>query len=137
MAYRSVLCRSQSNLLNIYSWLALARLEAKLGNIERAREVFRDSVIRCPNNVHILHAWGHLEQVGMPYKNSNADLCTPATYLTLKSYFRNTVMRPWRGSAGLKRWISIPSTRTCVTPSAIWRKELETLTGPELYWKLL
>lgn len=45
------------------SWLALARLEAKLGNLERAREVFRDSVLRCPNNVHILHAWGHLEQV--------------------------------------------------------------------------
>ena len=46
-----------------YSWLALARLEAKLGNLERAREVFRDSILRCPNNVHILHAWGHLEQV--------------------------------------------------------------------------
>ena len=44
------------------SWLALARLEAKLGNIERAREVFSQSMARCPNNVHILHAWGHLEQ---------------------------------------------------------------------------
>ena len=47
----------------IYSWLALARLEAKLGNLDRAREVFRESTVRCPNNVHILHAWGHLEQV--------------------------------------------------------------------------
>jgi hypothetical protein len=57
-------------LLN-FSWLALARLEAKLGNVERAREVFRDSILRCPNNVHILHAWGHLEQVTEKIEKSN------------------------------------------------------------------
>jgi len=45
-----------------HSWLALARLEAKLGNIDKARELFTQSMIRCPNNVHILHAWGHMEQ---------------------------------------------------------------------------
>ena len=45
------------------SWLALARLEAKIGNIERSRDVFSQSVIRFPSNVHILHAWGHMEQV--------------------------------------------------------------------------
>ena len=45
-----------------HSWLALAQLEAKLGNIDRARDVFQQSVVRCPNNVYILHAWGHLEQ---------------------------------------------------------------------------
>ena len=50
-------------LIRTFSWLALARLEAKLGNLDRAREVFRESTVRCPNNVHILHAWGHLEQV--------------------------------------------------------------------------
>jgi tetratricopeptide (TPR) repeat protein len=45
-----------------HSWLALAQLEAKLGNIERAKDLFQQSVTRCPNNVFLLHAWGHLEQ---------------------------------------------------------------------------
>ena len=45
-----------------HSWLALARLEAKLGYIDKARKAFQDGVTRCPTNVHILHAWGHLEQ---------------------------------------------------------------------------
>ena len=46
-----------------HSWLALARLEAKLGNYERAREIFSQSQAQCPNSVHLLHAWGHLEEV--------------------------------------------------------------------------
>jgi tetratricopeptide (TPR) repeat protein len=46
-----------------HSWLALGRLEAKLGNVIRAREVFVEGIARCPNNVHILHAWGLMEQV--------------------------------------------------------------------------
>jgi len=50
------------NPFDSHSWLALARLEAKLGNYERAREIFSHSIARCPNNVHLLHAWGHLEQ---------------------------------------------------------------------------
>ena len=45
------------------SWLALARLEAKTGNIMKSRDIFAEANIRCPNNVHILHSWGHLEQV--------------------------------------------------------------------------
>jgi hypothetical protein len=45
------------------SWLALARLEAKWGNIEKSREVFAKSLQKCPNNIHILQAWGHMEQV--------------------------------------------------------------------------
>ena len=44
------------------SWLALARLEAKVGNVVRARDVFHQATTKCPDNVHILHAWGHLEQ---------------------------------------------------------------------------
>jgi tetratricopeptide (TPR) repeat protein len=51
------------NPFDSHSWLALARLEAKLGNYERAREIFAQSLAKCPNNVHLLHAWGHLEQV--------------------------------------------------------------------------
>lgn len=51
------------NPFDSHSWLALARLEAKLGNYERAREIFAQSLTKCPNNVHLLHAWGHLEQV--------------------------------------------------------------------------
>lgn len=81
MTLWKVLRRSRFNLLNIYSWLALARLEAKLGNIDRAREVFRDSVLRCPNNVHILHAWGHLEQVS---GRGSTELCN---YNSLRLYF--------------------------------------------------
>ena len=45
-----------------HSWLALAQLEGKLGNIDRARDLFVQGVAKCPNNVYILHAWGHLEQ---------------------------------------------------------------------------
>jgi len=43
--------------------LALARLEAKIGNIENARKIFSQSNDKCPRNLHLLHAWGHLEQV--------------------------------------------------------------------------
>lgn len=46
-----------------HSWLALGRLEAKLGNAARAREVFVEGMTKCPNNIHILHAWGLMEQV--------------------------------------------------------------------------
>mmetsp|Transcript_14148 Transcript_14148/g.23536 ORF Transcript_14148/g.23536 Transcript_14148/m.23536 type:complete len:1046 (-) Transcript_14148:183-3320(-) len=45
-----------------HSWLALARLEAKVGNIENARSLFQKGDQKCPDNIHILHAWGHLEQ---------------------------------------------------------------------------
>lgn len=45
-----------------HSWLALARLEVKLGNVVGAREVFGEGHSRSPRNVHILHAWGHMEQ---------------------------------------------------------------------------
>ncbi|KAJ1436823.1 hypothetical protein B484DRAFT_324887 [Ochromonadaceae sp. CCMP2298] len=51
------------------SWLALARLEAKVGNIGAARQLFVQSDEKCPNNVHILHAWGHHEQ-----KHGNVDV---------------------------------------------------------------
>lgn len=51
------------NPFDSHSWLALARLEAKLGNYERAREIFSQSVAQCPSSVHLLHAWGHLEEV--------------------------------------------------------------------------
>ena len=47
----------------MFSWLALARLEAKIGNIDNARNLFFKSNEKCPDNIHILHAWGHLEQV--------------------------------------------------------------------------
>jgi Tfp pilus assembly protein PilF len=70
-------------LLN-FSWLALARLEAKLGNVERAREVFRDSILRCPNNVHILHAWGHLEQV--TEQNENLNVCCVFYFAVANTY---------------------------------------------------
>ena len=62
VAQRLLLRCLELNPFDSHSWLALARLEAKLGNVDRAREVFSQSVARCPNNVHILHAWGHLEQ---------------------------------------------------------------------------
>lgn len=45
-----------------HSWLALARLEAKTGNIQTARDLFARSLQLCPGNIHILHAWGLLEQ---------------------------------------------------------------------------
>ena len=52
------------------SWLALARLEAKWGAVERSREIFTESVERFPNNIHILQAWGHMEQViSIAYKS--------------------------------------------------------------------
>ena len=50
------------NPLDSHSWLALARLESRLGNIPRAREVFQLATTTCPKNIHLLHAWGHLEQ---------------------------------------------------------------------------
>ena len=53
----------QLNPYDSHSWLALGRLEAKLGNALRAREVFVEGISRCPDNVHILHAWGLMEQV--------------------------------------------------------------------------
>eukprot|EP01036_Dinobryon_divergens_P030333 gene30333-39562_t len=45
-----------------HSWLALARLEARVGNADMARKVFTDSNEKCPRNIHLLHAWGHFEQ---------------------------------------------------------------------------
>lgn len=62
VAQRLLIRCLELNPYDSHSWLALAQLEAKLGNIERARDVFQQSVVRCPNNVYILHAWGHLEQ---------------------------------------------------------------------------
>jgi len=62
VAQRLLLRCLELNPFDSHSWLALARLEAKLGNVVRAREVFEQSTLRCPNNVHILHAWGHMEQ---------------------------------------------------------------------------
>lgn len=50
------------NPFDSHSWLALARLESRLGNIHRAREVFQLASINCPRNIHLLHAWGHFEQ---------------------------------------------------------------------------
>lgn len=50
------------NPLDSHSWLALARLESRLGNIHRAREIFQLATTTCPKNIHLLHAWGHLEQ---------------------------------------------------------------------------
>jgi hypothetical protein len=70
----------------VSSWLALARLEAKLGNVVRAREVFEQSTLRCPNNVHILHAWGHMEQV------NDLHLHTPDMYQNyLKLYLQSMI----------------------------------------------
>ncbi len=62
VAQRLLMRCLELNPYDSHSWLALARLEAKLGNIDKARELFTQSMIRCPNNVHILHAWGHMEQ---------------------------------------------------------------------------
>ncbi len=62
VAQRLLMRCLELNPYDSHSWLALGQLEAKLGNIDRAREVFQQSVARCPNNVYILHAWGHLEQ---------------------------------------------------------------------------
>lgn len=50
------------NPFDSHSWLAYARLEAKLGNIDHARQLFTQAVTKCPRNVHLLHAWGHMEQ---------------------------------------------------------------------------
>lgn len=50
------------NQYDSHSWLALARLEAKLCNYQRSREIFSQAVQKCPQNVHILHAWGHMEE---------------------------------------------------------------------------
>jgi hypothetical protein len=69
----------------VSSWLALARLEAKLGNVVRAREVFEQSTLRCPNNVHILHAWGHMEQVN--------DLYLHMYHNNLKLYLQSMMKR--------------------------------------------
>lgn len=44
------------------SWLALARLEARTGHLGDAAQTFQTAVTRCPNNIHLLHAWGHFEQ---------------------------------------------------------------------------
>ena len=32
-------------------------------NYQRSRELFSQAVQNCPNNIHILHAWGHMEEV--------------------------------------------------------------------------
>lgn len=50
------------NPMDSHSWLALARLESKLGNTDKARSSFEESLTHCPRNIHILHAWGHMEQ---------------------------------------------------------------------------
>lgn len=52
-----------------HSWLALARLEARTGlpdssgvpRAARARALFEQGLIECPNNVHLLQAWAVLE----------------------------------------------------------------------------
>ena len=50
------------NSYDAHSWLALAKLEANMGNVDKSRELFSQAMIKCPNNVHMLHAWGHMEQ---------------------------------------------------------------------------
>ena len=50
------------NPYDAHSWLALAKLEANMGNVDESRQLFDQALIKCPNNVHILHAWGHMEQ---------------------------------------------------------------------------
>jgi len=69
------------------SWLAIARLEAKLCNYQRARDLFSQAVEKCPNNVHILHAWGHMEEVRIPwvsFENFLPWVCCPliVSYMT-------------------------------------------------------
>jgi hypothetical protein len=53
VAQRLLIRCLELNPCDSHSWLALAQLEAKLGNIERARDVFSQSVMRCPNNVYV------------------------------------------------------------------------------------
>lgn len=50
------------NQLDAHSWLALARLEAKTGHFDKAKATFQQAAVLCPDNIHILHAWGHFEQ---------------------------------------------------------------------------
>ena len=56
-------CSNVVIFLRTNSWLAIARLEAKMCNYQRSRELFSQAVQNCPNNIHILHAWGHMEEV--------------------------------------------------------------------------
>lgn len=62
----------------------MARLEAKIGNIENARKIFSQSNEKCPKNLHLLHAWGHLEQVCLLYVLSAT--CN-YIYLLILSYY--------------------------------------------------
>eukprot|EP01039_Chlorochromonas_danica_P005073 gene5073-5572_t len=50
------------NQYDAHSWLALARLEARTGHLGDAAQTFQTAVTHCPNNIHLLHAWGHFEQ---------------------------------------------------------------------------
>lgn len=62
VAQRLLIRCLELNPYDSHSWLALARLEAKWGNIERSREIFSQGIVKCPNNIHLLQAWGHMEQ---------------------------------------------------------------------------
>lgn len=64
---------------NTFSWLALARLEAKTGHLESAKEIFAKAASLCPNNVHILHAWGNFEQ-----RHGSADIARSCWSTALK-----------------------------------------------------
>lgn len=98
-----------------HSWLALGRLEGKLGNLERAREVFSESLMRCPKNVHLLHAWGHLEQVSYSFKVISMGLPTtnfpfhlPLFLFPCGVCFRDMEMKLQHANAGQKQLRLIP-----------------------------
>ncbi len=63
VARRLLLRCIELNPYDSHSWLALARLESRWGNVDKAREIFAESIEKFPNNIHILQAWGHMEQV--------------------------------------------------------------------------
>eukprot|EP00178_Gracilaria_changii_P006283 TRINITY_DN207_c1_g1_i1.p1 TRINITY_DN207_c1_g1~~TRINITY_DN207_c1_g1_i1.p1 ORF type:complete len:520 (-),score=138.90 TRINITY_DN207_c1_g1_i1:586-1983(-) len=44
------------------AWLGLARLREAAGEFAAARRAFRDGVRACPQNAHLLQAWGVFEQ---------------------------------------------------------------------------
>ena len=49
-------------MLDAYTWLSLARLEARVGNADEAGELFERATAACPDNVRLVHARAVFEQ---------------------------------------------------------------------------
>ena len=45
-----------------YTWLSLARLEARVGEVHEARDLFERATSTCPDNVRLIHARAVFEQ---------------------------------------------------------------------------